>query len=88
MNAEKTNTIHRIKWTLAQPRCRTTALRVALFVGTLLFTINHGSAVMNDEMSSERWVSGLLTYMVPFMVSIHGQSSRQNSSRGSRQMRA
>ncbi|MEL6552569.1 MAG: nitrate/nitrite transporter NrtS [Cyanobacteria bacterium J06621_11] len=88
MNAEKTNTIHRIKWTLAQPHCRMTALRVALFVGTLLFTINHGSAVMNDEMSSERWVSGLLTYMVPFMVSIHGQSSRQNSSRGSRQMRA
>ncbi|MEL6940595.1 MAG: nitrate/nitrite transporter NrtS [Cyanobacteria bacterium J06598_1] len=52
---------------------------MALFVGTLLFSINHGAAVLNDEMSSERWVSALLTYAVPFMVSIHGQSSRRTS---------
>ena len=77
MLAEKTTTLDRIKQTLAQPCCRITALRVALFVGTLLFTINHGRAVMNNEMSGDRWVSGLMTYMVPFMVSIHGQSSRQ-----------
>ena len=56
-------------------------MRVALLVGTLLFTINHGSAVLKGEMSTQRWVSGLLTYSVPFMVSIHGQSR----SRGRRQ---
>lgn len=74
MTAKNINSIDRIRYTLAQSRCRLTALRVALFVGTVLFTINHGTAVVNDEMSSERWISGLLTYMVPFMVSIHGQS--------------
>ncbi|MGD1900396.1 MAG: nitrate/nitrite transporter NrtS [Phormidesmis sp.] len=71
-------TIIRIKRTLSQSRCRLTALRVALFVGSVLFAINHGSAVLNGEMSSTRWVSGLLTYTVPFMVSIHGQSSRRS----------
>ncbi|MGD1866592.1 MAG: nitrate/nitrite transporter NrtS [Phormidesmis sp.] len=71
------STIRRIKFTLTQEHCRVKAIRVALCVGTLLFTINHGSAVMNGEMSTVRWVSGLLTYAVPFMVSIHGQSSRR-----------
>ena len=66
-----------MRWTLSQERCRLTAMRVALVVGTLLFTINHGSAVMQDEMNSQRWVSAVLTYAVPFMVSIHGQSSRR-----------
>ena len=69
--------IRRMRWTLSQERCRLTAMRVALVVGTLLFTINHGSAVMQDEMNSQRWVSAVLTYAVPFMVSIHGQSSRR-----------
>jgi len=77
--ASKQQTIRRIKFTLAQEHCRIKALRVALCVGTLLFTINHGSAVINGEMSTVRWVSGLLTYAVPFMVSIHGQSSRRAS---------
>ena len=77
MTAKNIILIDRIKYTLAQPRCRTTALRVALFVGTVLFSINHGSAVVNDEMSNERWLSGIVTYMVPFMVSIHGQSQSQ-----------
>lgn len=69
--------LKKMKHTLAQQHSRATALRVALFVGTVLFSINHGSALMNDEMSQQRWISGILTYMVPFMVSIHGQSSRK-----------
>jgi len=69
--------IKRIKLTLSQERCRITAMRVALVVGTLLFTINHGSAVMNGEMDTQRWTSAIVTYAVPFMVSIHGQSSRR-----------
>ena len=51
------STIRRIKFTLTQEHCRVKAIRVALCVGTLLFTINHGSAVMNGEMSTVRWVS-------------------------------
>ncbi|MGB3570900.1 MAG: nitrate/nitrite transporter NrtS [Phormidesmis sp.] len=53
------------------------ALRVALFVGTILFSINHGRALLNGEMNGGRWFSAVLTYMVPFMVNIHGQSSCQ-----------
>ncbi|BAD79575.1 nitrate/nitrite transporter NrtS [Synechococcus elongatus] len=55
-------------------RAIATAVRVALFIGTLLFTINHGWATANGQMTQSRWVSALLTYCVPFLVSLHGQS--------------
>ncbi|MEM9092816.1 MAG: nitrate/nitrite transporter NrtS [Cyanobacteria bacterium P01_F01_bin.53] len=71
--------IYRMRQTVAQHRCRVTAIRVALFVGTLLFSINHGSALIDGDMSRDRWLSGLLTYLVPFTVSIHGQSSRRTA---------
>lgn len=71
--------LQRMKQTFAQQHCRATAMRVALFVGTVLFSINHGSALVNDEMSPTRWASGLITYLVPFTVSIHGQSSRRTA---------
>ena len=78
----KQNVIAQISATLKQPRCRKTAFRVALFVGTVLFSINHGSALLNQEMSRDRWLSAAITYCIPFMVSIHGQSStRQRSAR-------
>lgn len=72
-------TVKRMQLTLAQQRCRTVAMRVALIVGTVLFTINHGQALVQDEMSPSRWFAALLTYCVPFMVSIHGQSSQRAS---------
>ncbi|MEH2252324.1 nitrate/nitrite transporter NrtS [Nostoc sp.] len=50
-----------------------TAFKVALFIGSLLFTINHGWAVLTGQMTSERWISVSLTYIVPYMVSIDGQ---------------
>lgn len=52
-----------------------TSLRVALLVGTLLFCINHGSAVVQGKMTRARRVSALLTYLVPCCVSFHGQVS-------------
>jgi len=39
---------------------------VALVVGSLLFAINHGSAVLRGEMTRERWLR-LFTYLVPYM---------------------
>lgn len=51
-----------------------TALRVAVFVGSILFVINHGSALLRGEMTQARWISACLTYGVPYLVSIHGQS--------------
>jgi hypothetical protein len=58
-----------------------TALKVALIVGSILFTINHGSVFLKGQMNRERWISAILTYIVPYCVNIHGQSvtrSKQN----------
>ncbi|MBE9225917.1 nitrate/nitrite transporter NrtS [Phormidium sp. LEGE 05292] len=50
-----------------------TAVKVATVVGTLLFIINHGSAVIKGEMNRDRWISAGFTYIVPYCVNIHGQ---------------
>jgi hypothetical protein len=50
-----------------------TALKVALVVGSILFTINHGSALIKGQMNSDRWIAATLTYIVPYLVNIHGQ---------------
>lgn len=50
-----------------------TAIKVALIVGTILFLINHGWALLNGHMTASRWISAGLTYVVPYMVNIHGQ---------------
>ncbi len=52
-----------------------TGLKTALFVGTLLFLINHGAALLRREMNQERWVSVVLTYVMPYLVSVYGQYS-------------
>ncbi len=49
------------------------AIKVAIVVGSILFTINHGKAVIDGKMTRDRWISGLLTYCIPYMVNIHGQ---------------
>lgn len=49
------------------------ALKVAAIVGTVLFIINHGAALTQGKMTRSRWLSGLLTYLVPYAVNIHGQ---------------
>ncbi|NEO39540.1 MAG: hypothetical protein F6J90_25680 [Moorea sp. SIOASIH] len=62
-----------------------TALKVALVVGSVLFVINHGSALLQGQMNRERWISGGLTYMIPYLVNIHGQYTiryRQMARRG------
>lgn len=50
-----------------------TGLRTALIVGSLLFLINHGTAFWRGEMNHERWTSALLTYLMPYLVSVYGQ---------------
>lgn len=52
-----------------------TGLKTALFVGSLLFLINHGPAFFRGEMNRERWVSVLLTYAMPYLVNVYGQYS-------------
>lgn len=58
---------------LIDPTYRTNALKVAAIVGSILFAINHGTALTQNKMTRTRWISGLLTYCVPYMVSVHGQ---------------
>ncbi|NJK34548.1 MAG: nitrate/nitrite transporter NrtS [Oscillatoriales cyanobacterium SM2_2_1] len=53
------------------------AVVVAIVVGTLLFVINHGFALIQGEMTPVRWTSALLTYVVPYIVNIHGQYTSQ-----------
>ena len=55
-----------------------TALKVAVIVGSILLTINHGSALVRGKMTRDRWISGLLTYLVPYAVNIHGQYVARN----------
>ncbi|MDB9373726.1 nitrate/nitrite transporter NrtS [Nodularia sphaerocarpa] len=58
---------------LIEPKLVTTAVKVALIVGSILFIINHGSALWQGKMSSERWISATISYLVPYCVNIHGQ---------------
>ncbi len=64
------------------PVFRATGLKVSMVVGSVLFAVNHGAAVVAGEMSIDRWVSAALTYLVPYTVSVHGQfvaKSRQEA---------
>ncbi|MDB9528329.1 nitrate/nitrite transporter NrtS [Oscillatoria sp. CS-180] len=58
---------------LVNPTLMSMALRVALVVGSILFTINHAAALVQGQMTQGRWISAVLTYCVPYAVSIHGQ---------------
>ncbi len=50
-----------------------TGLKTALIVGSLLFLINHGSALFRGEMNRERWISVFLSYLMPYLVNVYGQ---------------
>jgi hypothetical protein len=57
-----------------------TGLKTALVVGTLLFLINHGAALLRGEMTVERWISTIVTYVMPYLVNVHGQYSYRRKS--------
>ncbi|MBD2501025.1 nitrate/nitrite transporter NrtS [Anabaena azotica] len=58
---------------LIDPTLVPTALKVAVVVGSILFMINHGHALLTGKMGRDRWISAMLTYVVPYFVNIHGQ---------------
>ncbi|NES19765.1 MAG: hypothetical protein F6K41_12760 [Symploca sp. SIO3E6] len=62
-----------------------TALKVSVVVGSILFTINHGSALVQGKMTSQRWIAGLISYLVPYSVNIHGQYTMRSRSRHEQQ---
>ena len=60
---------------LVDPEFIPAGIRTAIFVGSLLFLINHGSALLHGEMTRDRWISVVLTYIMPYLVNVHGQFS-------------
>lgn len=60
---------------LFDPEFIATGLKTAVFVGSLLFIINHGLALLRGEMSRERWFSAIATYAMPYLVNVYGQYS-------------
>ena len=51
--------INRYLQALVDRQLAPSALKVALVVGSILFVINHGAAVVKGNMRSGRWLSGL-----------------------------
>ncbi|PSB23672.1 hypothetical protein C7B82_30775 [Stenomitos frigidus ULC18] len=60
---------------LFDPEFVSTGLKTAVFVGSLLFVINHGLALLRGEMNRERWISVIATYAMPYLVNVYGQYS-------------
>jgi len=49
----------------------TTAVKLALIVGTILGLINHGPDIINNTLTSEQIIQILITYLVPYSVSTY-----------------
>ncbi|MBW4473689.1 MAG: nitrate/nitrite transporter NrtS [Stenomitos rutilans HA7619-LM2] len=60
---------------LFDPEFVTTGVKTAVFVGSLLFAINHGLALLRNEMTVDRWISVAATYAMPYLVNVYGQYS-------------
>ncbi|MAK69427.1 MAG: nitrate/nitrite transporter NrtS [Pseudomonadota bacterium] len=45
------------------------AFKVAIVVGCILATINHGDAIFAHAMTTSSWLKVLLTFCVPYCVS-------------------
>ena len=66
---------------LVDPEFITTGVRTAVVVGSLLFVINHGLAFWRGDMTQERWASVVLSYVMPYLVSVYGQYSYRRKMR-------
>jgi hypothetical protein len=67
-----------IKSSLQDRNARLIALGVALVVGLCLNAINQGiPLLLGEPMTTGRWVSAIITPVVPFFVSCHGQGMRR-----------
>jgi hypothetical protein len=60
---------------LVDPEFIYTGLKTATFVGSVLFIVNHGMALLHGEMTIDRWISVSITYLMPYLVNVYGQYS-------------
>lgn len=70
-------TLQTYRSNLFNPRFAPTAIRTALVVGSLIFIINHGDTLLKNDMTRSRWLSGFLSFVAPYMVSVYGQTQCQ-----------
>ena len=70
-------TLQTYRGNLFNPKVVPTAIRTALVVGSLIFTINYGDALLKNDMTRSRWFSGFLSFVTPYMVSVYGQTQCQ-----------
>ena len=74
----KLKSIQEFARALVDPTLAPTAFKVALIVGSILFIINHGIAVIEGKMTQQLIISGIITYFVPYCINIHGQYVSRN----------
>ena len=67
------NSLQKYLLSLKDRELMPTAIKVAMVIGSVLFVINHGYAFMHHEMTRVRWISAIITYLIPYSVNIHGQ---------------
>lgn len=72
-----TVTLADYRQSLKNPAFVPQALRMALIIGSLVFSINHGKALLQNEMTRDRWLSGTLSFVMPYLVSVYGQTQCQ-----------
>src|SRR6266567_3440108 len=79
------------RWTeiprvVAYPPFLRKTIRIALIVGAILFAINHLDEVLAGKATAPVWIKGVLTCLVPFVVSNLGVliAARRPDSRGPR----
>jgi hypothetical protein len=63
---------------LISPEVIPSAFNAAVVVGSMLFVINHEKALIAGQMTSDRWLSVALTYVVPYLVNAHRQYVAKN----------
>ncbi|WP_366513985.1 nitrate/nitrite transporter NrtS [Planktotalea sp.] len=58
-------------WLAKQPSVVKRATKIAIFVGIVLATINHGDAIMSGTLSGTGIIKILVTFCVPYCVSTY-----------------
>ena len=54
-----------------RPEVTSTAIKLSLFVGTVLMLINHLPAILDKSLTGQNILQILLTYLVPYCVSTY-----------------
>ena len=62
---------------ILSPEFAPMAIRMALVLGSFAMAINHGEALLKNDMTRNRWASGVLSFVTPYLVSVYGQAQCQ-----------